>query len=269
MDDLISILIVDDNVVFCNVLNDYLNQCDGIIVAGIAKDGIEAIEMIKELEPEIVTLDLIMPNLDGIGVLERVTMMKLKQRPIFIVLSAVEKDFFIQKAIELGAEYYILKPFDVVMLVSRIRQLYSEKVASQMKNAVMPVNGTADILQAVRCSLEQFITGLIISMGIHPNTAGYRYLREAVIILMGNKPSHNLLTKHIYGSIAANHNTTARNVNRAIRCAIDRAYKKVRNNEGYNKNPVFDFSCKTKPTNAQVITLLADKAKHESDNFTK
>lgn len=265
MDEVISILIVDDNVEFCNVLYDYLSQCDGIIVAGIAKDGIEAIEMIKELEPEIVTLDLIMPKLDGIGVLERVSMMELKQRPIFIVLSAVGKDLFIQKAIGLGAEYYILKPFDIVMLVSRIRQLYSEKV----KNAVIPVNGAADILQTERCSLEQFITGLIISMGIHPNTAGYRYLREAVIISMENKPSHSLLTKQIYGSIAANHNTTARNVNRAIRGAIDRAYKKVRNNEGYNKKTVIDFNCKTKPTNAQMITLLANKAKHESDNFTK
>jgi two-component system response regulator (stage 0 sporulation protein A) len=269
MDDLISILIVDDNVLFCNVLNDYLSKCEGIIVAGIAKDGIEAIEMIKEFEPEIVTLDLIMPKLDGIGVLERVSMMDLKQKPIFIVLSAVEKDLFIQKAIGLGAEYYILKPFDVAMLVSRIRQLYSEKVASQMKNAVMPVYGTADILQMERSSTEQFITGLIISMGIHPNTAGYRYLREAVIISMENIPSHNLLTKHIYASIAANHNTTAKNVNRAIRGAIDRACKKVWNSEGHNKKTVIDFNCKTKPTNAQVITLLADKAKHKGDNFMK
>lgn len=265
MDDLISILIVDDNVEFCNVLNEYLNQCGGMIVKGIARDGIEAINMIKELAPGIVILDLIMPNLDGIGVLERISEIQLKRRPIFIVLTAIGQNIFVQKAIELGAEYYILKPFDVNILVSRIRQIYSEKVAIQRKN--MDMNGAAEVLETERNNLEQVITGLIKNMGITPNITGFRYLREAVILSVGNPSVLNSVKKYIYSSIANKHNTKERNVDRAIRGAIKSASEKVYNNEVGNRNVIIDHSRKNKPTNVQVITILANKARLEMELY--
>lgn len=267
MDDLISILIVDDNAVFCNVLNEYLNQCGDMVVKGIANDGIEAINMIKELAPEIVILDLIMPNLDGIGVLERISEMKLKHIPIFIILTAIGKDIFIQKAIDLGAEYYILKPFDIDILVSRIRQIHCEKTALPEKNMAVSMNGAQEMAGTEKYNLEQVVTDLIKGMRIPPNIAGYHYLREAVILSMENASLHNSMTKHIYLSIADKHHTTARNVNRCIRCAVDSACKKAQNADIDNQNILNNFNSKSKPTNVQVITLLADKARLEMKPF--
>lgn len=142
----------------------------------ISIDGLEAIEMIKELELVVVILDIIMPNLDGIGVLETISEMRLKHRPIFIVITAMGKDIIVQKAIEFGAEYYIVKPFDVDMLVSRIRQLHSERVAAQVQSRSMHRNGSTVTPDTERNRLEQIVASLIKRMWITPNIAGYRYL---------------------------------------------------------------------------------------------
>jgi len=257
MDDLISVLIADDNAVFCEVLCEYLNRCGDMVVKGIAKDGLEAINMIQQLSPQIVILDLIMPNIDGIGVLERISEMKLKNAPIFIMLTAIGKDVFIQKAIELGAEYYILKPFDIDILVSRIRQIHDEKAVRGKKYA-MPVNDEL----TEKCNLEQIITGLIKGLCIQPNKNGYHYLREAVILSMESTKLRNSIL-HIYDTIADNHHTSAKNVARGIRCAVDEAYKNLRNSDISELKMHINLNLEKKPTNIRMITLLADKARSE------
>jgi two-component system response regulator (stage 0 sporulation protein A) len=263
MDDLITILIADDNVKFCSVLSDYLNQCGGMTVQDIANDGIEAIKKIKELNPEIVILDLIMPNLDGIGVLERISDMQLKKKPIFIVLSGIGKDIFIQKSMELGAEYYMMKPFDVNMLVSRIRQLHNEKIEEQGMMKQMPGIAADKQQEKEGSSLEQIITDLIKKMGISPNIAGYHYLRDAVMLSIGNTTMFNTVPKHIYKNIADKYNTTTRNVGRAIKGAVDSAFKKSQKSGQDSKSTVTAYSGKGKPVTAQVIAMLVSKARLE------
>ena len=264
MDELISILIADDNAEFGNVLNEYLNQCDGMAVKGVARDGIEAISMIRELAPELVILDLIMPNLDGIGVLERISGMQLKKRPVFIVLTAVGQDSIIQKAIELGAEYYILKPFDINMLVARIRQIYNEKNSSQFVNmeiAAGRAGGAEGFRSPDRLDMEQVVTGYIKSMGITPNIAGYHYLREAVIKASDHPVLHQSVLKYIYIGIANRHHTTAKSIERAIRCAVESAYKRNQFDKPDAWNPDWGCTGGNRPNNFQIISCLANKAK--------
>ncbi len=109
----INVLIADDNKEFCNILNDYLLNQSDIVVVGIAKDGIEALKLIEEKKPDLVILDIIMPHLDGLGVLERLNNMNIDPIPNVIVLSAVGQDKITQRAITLGADYYVVKPFDM------------------------------------------------------------------------------------------------------------------------------------------------------------
>ncbi|MDD4496281.1 MAG: sporulation transcription factor Spo0A [Eubacteriales bacterium] len=262
MDDQISILIADDNNVFCEVLCEYLNRCEDMVVKGVAKDGLEALDMIKELSPEIVVLDLIMPNLDGIGVLERIPDMKLKKMPIFIMLTAIGKDLFIQKAIELGAEYYILKPFDIEILISRIRQIHGEKSAVHDKIPIMSINDerAGEIYQR---RLEYIVTDMIKVLGIHPNSIGYHYLREAVVMSMEYNHLHNLIMNLIYCEIADKHHTTTKSVARSIRCIANIAYKNLENLKMKEKDMTIELNTKKKPTNVQLISLLADKARLE------
>jgi sporulation transcription factor Spo0A len=117
----IKILIGDDNKDFCIILNEYLNTQADFEVVGIAKDGLEVVEQIESTFPDVVILDIIMPHLDGLGVLERLNTMHLEKRPKVIVLSAVGQDKITQMAMTLGAEYYVVKPFDTKELVARIK----------------------------------------------------------------------------------------------------------------------------------------------------
>ena len=123
MREKITVLIADDNQEFSMTLATYLKNQDDMTVIGRAKDGNEALDMIPDLMPDVVLLDVIMPHLDGIGVLEKLNMIKMNKKPICIMLSAVGQDKITRRAVELGAEYYVVKPFDIELLITRIREL--------------------------------------------------------------------------------------------------------------------------------------------------
>ena len=131
MREKITVLIADDNQEFSTTLATYLKNQEDMVVVGRAKDGNEALDMVSSLMPDVLLLDVIMPHLDGIGVLEQMNMIKLNKKPICIMLSAVGQDKVTQRAIELGAEYYVVKPFDIDLLITRIRELKNYKPSSQ------------------------------------------------------------------------------------------------------------------------------------------
>ena len=123
MKNKLSILVADDNIDFAKNLTSYIEKEDEMEVIGIAKDGLEAVEMIKNAKPDIAIIDVIMPQLDGLGVLEKVNESNLDKKPLFIVLSAVGQDKITARALELGAQYYVVKPFDISLLMRRIKEL--------------------------------------------------------------------------------------------------------------------------------------------------
>lgn len=260
----ISVLITDDNIEFGDILYDYLNQTEGIKVVGIARDGLQALEKIKELKPDVVILDVIMPNLDGIGVLEKLSTTPNIRKPIFIMLSAIGQDIFIQQAMSLGAEYYIVKPFSVEVLISRIKQLYRE-------NRVSSFNETTNLDKKVSSAvlknpentndIEVQVTYMMRDIGIPPHMAGYQYLREAIMQSVNNSKVFGSITKVLYPSVAQKFNTTPQKVERAIRNAIESTWSRGNPDSidtlfGYTIN----YS-KGKPTNSEFIAMLADKVR--------
>ena len=123
MKEKITVLIADDNPDFARTLVSYLEKEEDMEVIGIAKDGKEACDMIMNTEPDVVLLDVIMPYLDGLGVLEKISVAKMNKKPLCIMLSAVGQAKITQQAINLGAEYYVVKPFDIELLIKRIRDI--------------------------------------------------------------------------------------------------------------------------------------------------
>ena len=113
MNNKITVLIADDNSEFSATLAGYIKAEDNLELIGVARDGIEAYDMIKNAKPDIVLLDVIMPRLDGLGVLEKLNESESVTMPLCIMLSAVGQDTITQKAINLGAQYYIVKPFEI------------------------------------------------------------------------------------------------------------------------------------------------------------
>ena len=121
MKEKIRILLADDNSEFVSTVIEYLKQEEDMEVIATARDGLEAYEKIKNLNPDVVLLDVIMPHMDGIGVLEKLN--QDGKMVTCIMLSAVGQDKITAKAINLGAEYYIIKPFEIDLLIKRIREL--------------------------------------------------------------------------------------------------------------------------------------------------
>ena len=270
MREKITVLIADDNQEFSMTLATYLKNQEDMVVVGRAKDGNEALDMIPNLMPDVVLMDVIMPHLDGIGVLEKLNMIKMNKRPICIMLSAVGQDKITRKAVELGAEYYVVKPFDIELLITRIRELKNYR-PEQNNNFISrdiqpPKQQYIEIPKASEKkeeNLEALVTNVIHEVGVPAHIKGYQYLREAIIMVVNDIDVINQITKSLYPKIAGKFSTTPSRVERAIRHAIEVAWGRgqqdvVENIFGYTIS-----AAKGKPTNSEFIAMIADKLRLE------
>ena len=267
MNEKITILVADDNNEFTMTLSNYLEQEEEMEIIGIAKDGNEAYEMAEKLHPDILLLDIIMPHLDGLGVLEKISSSEMEKKPLCIILSAVGQDKITQKAISLGAQYYIVKPFDINVLIKRMKELKNYQ-PSQFKNFITREikNQYIDIAPEKRRdqgNLEALVTNVIHEVGVPAHIKGYQYLREAIMMAIKDNDVINQITKQLYPDIAGKYHTTPSRVERAIRHAIEVAWGRgqadtVENIFGYTVS-----AAKGKPTNSEFIAMIADKLRLE------
>ena len=132
MKEKIKVFIADDNLEFVSTLVDCLSKEEDMEIVGTARDGIEAAKKISVTRPDVCLLDMIMPQLDGIGVLERIKE-TMDMMPLCIMLSAVGQDKITAQAIMCGAQYYIVKPFEMDVLVRRVRD-FKKYQPTQMQN---------------------------------------------------------------------------------------------------------------------------------------
>ncbi len=222
------IVIADDNKDFCNILNEYLLTQNDVEVVGIAKDGLEALDLALEKKPDLIILDIIMPHLDGLGVLEKIDSIGLEKLPKIIVLSAVGQDKITQRAIGLGADYYVVKPFDFETFMKRIRQITGS--SSITEENIKPMKYTQNEFVSNKSdntnSLEVKITNIIHEIGVPAHIKGYLYLREAITMVVGDMELLSAVTKELYPNIAKQFNTTPSRVERAIRHAIEVAWSR-------------------------------------------
>ena len=120
----LNVAIADDNERIVELLDRIVSSDEELNVVGKAGNGEELYDIIKAKEPDVVLLDIIMPKVDGLTVMERVNEDKnMKKRPAFIVITAVGQEKITEDAFALGANYYILKPFDNDMVISRIKHV--------------------------------------------------------------------------------------------------------------------------------------------------
>ena len=263
-----KVLIADDNQDFSRTLSSYINNQDDMEVISMAKDGNEAVEMIAKNNPDIVLLDVIMPHLDGLGVLEKVNEMELSKKPVCIMLSAVGQDKITQKAISLGAEYYVVKPFDIELLIKRIKEIKYHQpnqtsnyfITREIKPQYIELSMDESKKEE---NLEALVTNIIHEVGVPAHIKGYQYLREAIMMAIGDIDVINQITKQLYPDISKKYHTTPSRVERAIRHAIEVAWGRgqqevVENIFGYTVS-----AAKGKPTNSEFIAMIADKLRLE------
>ena len=258
--DKIKILLADDNREVCDMMTGLLNKETDMQVFAVVHDGIAAAEaLLGDNTYDVAIIDGVMPRMDGLGVLEKIADMPASKRPICIILSEVAQEKITKKAIDLGADYYMVKPYDIGTLLERIRQLHAKESDKNLSDYLGVLKQGASL----QISIEQKVTSVLHEIGVPAHIRGYHYMREAIMMAINNMDVLNYITKELYPSIAQKMDTTSSRVERAIRHAIEVAWSRgkidaIDNLFGYTIN-----NHKGKPTNSEFIALIADKLRLE------
>ena len=246
MDKRTTVLIADGSEEFSSALCAALEQCDGFQVLAKASDGEQAIRQTLQLKPDILVLDLMLSKQDGISVLKAISGMD--KRPATLATSGFITNFVASAASGLGVRYLMLKPCDTSAIVDRLEEIRggeSRQITATRKND--------------KAGIESMVTSIIHEIGVPAHIKGYQYLREAIIIAVGDMDVINAITKVLYPQVAKTFQTTPSRVERAIRHAIEVAWDRgdldtLQRFFGYTVS-----NTKGKPTNSEFIALIADK----------
>lgn len=254
----ITVAIADDNERTLQQLDELLSKDEEIEIVGMAKNGEDAVEIIKEQNPDVVLLDIIMPKLDGLSVMDQLNRDEsIEKLPAFIIMSSVGQDAITEDAFRLGASYYIMKPFNNEMILNRIKYIKHRAGLNRFERHVISPNVTRN--EYIESNLESDVTNMLHDIGVPAHIKGFTYLREAIILLIEDETMLNRVTKTLYPIVAKKFRTTPSRVERAIRHAIEVAWAR-------GKMETIDhmFGCtvnvvKGKPTNSEFIAMLSDR----------
>ncbi len=251
MEKKLRVAIADDSSEVRSILNLALSNTNYVDVVSLCENGEQVITVLKEQKIDLLVLDIIMPYLDGMGVMERIIDENIPM-PEVIILSSVGNEEVVQHMMQMGVRYYMVKPFKSELLVKRI-----ESIVHGASNAAPKVfERTHNIRQS---SLDETINSIFLTIGIPAHIKGYQFLRTGVKMVMEEPTIINAITKQLYPGIAKVYETSASKVERAIRHAIEVAWSRGKIE---NINQIFGYNIYTKndkPTNGEFIALVADK----------
>lgn len=259
--DKITVLIADDNREFCGILRDYFSNDPDFELVDVCSNGMEVLNVLQKQAVQVLILDLIMPYMDGIGVLEKINALNLETRPKIIILTAFGQENVTQKAVQLGVDYYILKPFNLEVLGDRVRQVVRDvKPREESRGSITALT----VHHGNGKNLEVEVTKVIHEIGVPAHVKGYQYLRDAIMLVVEEINYLGAVTKELYPAIAQKYDTTPSRVERAIRHAIELAWDR---GDVDKINKVFGYTIsgeKGKPTNSEFIAIIADRLRLEN-----
>ncbi len=249
MQEKVKIVIVDEQQDYRNFCAERLTELGYDIIASVS-DPIKALQTIKEKAPDVVLFDIVLSPIDGLAFLRSCS--TLSTKPHMIAVSSIISDIVIKEAMQYGAEYYIIKPFDFTVLDERIKRICGKSAPVQVKDPMLKQETT-------EIDLESQVTSLILEIGIPAHVKGYHYVRTAIIMAVENPETINAVTKIVYPTIAKKYQTSSSRVERAIRHAIEVAWDR---GDIDVLNGIFGYSIngnRGKPTNSEFIAMLADQ----------
>lgn len=247
----IKLLVVDDNREFCHLVKDYISLQEDMEFAGAAYDGLTALDMIRSKKPDVVLLDNVMPQLDGIGVLNHLQSFHKKDRPKVVSLTACPTDEFMANAYKLGVNYAMSRKLDVYDMIERCRMV-ARSAPAEAKSEKLTLE-----------DIEGRVTDMIHEVGVPAHIKGYSYLRVAIMLVLEDRQLIESITKLLYPTVAKKFNTSPSRVERAIRHAIEVAWDR---GDTDVLNSIFGFTInqsKGKPTNSEFIAMISDKLRLE------
>jgi len=247
MENTKRVLVADANEDFRKLMVAGLREESDFEVVAETGDGQDALRLARDLDPEVVVMDLMLSRMDGIEVLAGLS--ALPAKPKVLVLSSFARGAVAEQAAAQGADYFVVKPCKLSSVIERVRQLASA-LCLEGEEQGGPVSGQ---------NLETTVTAIIHEIGVPAHIKGYQYLREAIIIAVEDMEVINAVTKILYPEVAKRFGTTASRVERAIRHAIEVAWDRgdletLQKYFGYTVS-----NAKGKPTNSEFIAMIADR----------
>ena len=250
----LSVAIADDNQKILDLLEKVIGTDQELDLVGKAKNGEEMCRIIKEKNPDVVLLDLIMPKMDGLTVMDQFNQdTSVSKRPYFIVITAVGQEKITEDAFNKGANYYIMKPFNNRMLLERIKFVRKMTHGTERRPEELVTGQTPG-----GENLENRVTNMLHEIGIPAHIKGYHYLRDAIMMAVEDMDVLNAITKILYPTVAKKYQTTSSRGERAIRHAIEVAWSRGKLD---TLDELFGYTVSTgkgKPTNSEFIALIAD-----------
>lgn len=252
MENKIKILLADSDREFSMLMKKSFEANENIEIVGVSVSGRETLEMVDKIDYDLLMIDLMLPDIDGLSVIQTLSETK-KDKGIFVV-SAFASIETAAECRKLGVSQFICKPLDTQSLVKRILSWKSTRLKLMDNNISENSDGVA---------LEVKVTEVIHQVGVPAHIKGYQYLREAIMMAVADMNSVGAITKILYPAIAKQFKTTSSRVERAIRHAIEVAWDRgdletLQNYFGYTVSGV-----KGKPTNSEFISMIADRLRLE------
>lgn len=218
-----------------------------------SKDGEELLNKIKEINPDVVMFDLFLTRLDGISVMRHIRQGE-GAKPLFIAFSTFRSALLEQEAMNNGASYFVMKPYNIKDLSENIIMLMNTK------------NTLTDNIGKVNLNIEVKITEILHQIGVPAHIKGYHYLRDSIQMSVEKPEIINAVTKELYPSVALKYETTSSRVERAIRHAIEVAWDR---GDVDVLNSYFGYTIhnsRGKPTNSEFIAMISDKLRLQLKN---
>ena len=215
----------------------------GVEVTVVEKDGLQILQKMLVVRPQVVLLDAFMPGLDALAVKQKYVAAG-ETHTTFFVTGAFQSEEMVQELLDEGFAYYFVKPFDENVLASRVL-----KVAHGHQKRLITASVDSDELK---------VTDILHQIGVPAHIKGYHYLREAIIQSVNDKEMLESVTKLLYPAVAKKFATTPSRVERAIRHAIEIAWDR---GDIDTLNSFFGYTINTgkgKPTNSEFIAMIAD-----------
>jgi len=259
MDEKIRILAADSDTVYLTLLNEYAACDSSIELVGAVDNGDDAVRLTETQDLDVLIIDMILRPFDGLRALERMKLKERKKKPVVYLVSKFINDTVMDRALDLGVDFFVSKPFEYGELLQRMKSdvEHSGKYISEARMVpfVRRVSRSCD----PDVEVELMVTEMIHDIGVPAHIKGYQYLRDAIIMTINDMNAINAITKVLYPSVAKRYKTTSSRVERAIRHAIEVAWDR---GDLDTLQSVFGYTvsnAKGKPTNSEFISMIADR----------
>lgn len=251
MKETLNILVVDNNQNVTSKIEQQFSSHAVINVVKVVNNGKDALDYIinNEKSFDIIVMDIILPEIDGISILEKMKEQKIVKK--VIILTSYKKEYTVNMASMYGVSYYMLKPFSMLALETRILEIGNQQ-------SIKIMNLTEDERE-----VHVAISKLLHQLGIPSHIKGYNYIRESVFLFYKNSDTYGGITKEIYPEVAIKYSTTASRVERAIRHAIEVSWTRGDYDlmeEIFGNSVAFE---RAKPTNSEFIATIADRLRYD------